>query len=60
VFCCARKRLIPTLYIGCVFAVRVDPSIGSCIEPLLGSKYAVCQEILTKNRAFQAVLVKKP
>jgi hypothetical protein len=32
--------------------MRDLPSIGFCNEPLLGSKYAVCQEILTEKSPF--------
>jgi hypothetical protein len=36
------------------------PSIGFRIDWSLSGKYAVCQEILTKNWALQACFVKKP
>jgi hypothetical protein len=41
---------------------RVDlPSTDFCNDWLLGGKYAVCQEILTKKRVFgQETLTKKP
>jgi len=38
----------------------IGPSTSFCIHPLLGSKYAVCQEILTKKRAVgQETFTKK-
>jgi len=50
------EKTIPPLYKGTINSAEgkrrgIDPSIGFCIDWLLGAKYAVCQEILTEKRA---------
>jgi hypothetical protein len=50
---------IKNLYIVLKRSAVDRPSTGFCIDWLLGFKYAVCQDFLTKIWALQACLVKK-